>query len=410
MALFLLLPTRGEGANRYRGSYPTRVRHVSAGTTGLHVELCNGFRLWAAPGFAPAELPKLKDDFADVLAEAPAMTAEQYAALREAAELARPGCTETERESARAMAAAIVNDSHLAKRNAKARQAALLAEDSPRVAFDPAKPYRVYNRGPWGQTCFDFATLHAAREYLREQAERRAFMVSGAAPAGPHGDSIDPLASFIVWPDGTQTLAEMGWSPLAGEGRLWGRVEHSEGPAESEAAPAPVLIAETARARYWRTQAGFVSTLPGAELTADTGAGYARLDALMRLKGESAETIDSTLRAEVLRLEQAGKAAERETGRTVDLTPTWAGLFPVFRALIENGNAEGRRTAWAELARMAALADERNRMAERIEAAAELARGTRGGFDPASNGRAAIDAILSALAGAETISSKESGE
>lgn len=56
----------------------------------MHVELNNGFRLWAAPGFGPAELPKLDSDFAEILAAAPAMTAEQYAALCEAAaELAR---------------------------------------------------------------------------------------------------------------------------------------------------------------------------------------------------------------------------------------------------------------------------------------------------------------------------------
>ena len=48
---------------------------------------------------------------------------------------------------------------------------------------------------------------------------------------------------------------------------------------------------------------------------------------------------------------------------TIDCTPTWAGILPALLALIENGSAEGRRTAREELARMAALADERNALA-----------------------------------------------
>lgn len=138
MALFMILPTRSPV--RYRGKRPTFPRSISAGATGLHVELNNGVRLWAAPGFAPAELPKLDSDFAHVLAEAPAMTAGEYAKLCEAAAHKRDNPTET--EAARTMAAAIVNDSHLAKRNAKARQAAILSEDSPRLAFDPASHSR----------------------------------------------------------------------------------------------------------------------------------------------------------------------------------------------------------------------------------------------------------------------------
>lgn len=102
MALFLILPTRGEGANRYRGKRPTFPRSISAGATGLHVELYNGLRLWAAPGFGPAELPKLDSDFAEIAAAAPAMTAEQYAALLEAAELLRE--RPTKRDLATSMA------------------------------------------------------------------------------------------------------------------------------------------------------------------------------------------------------------------------------------------------------------------------------------------------------------------
>ena len=43
--------------------------------------------------------------------------------------------------------------------------------------------------------------------------------------------------------------------------------------------------------------------------------------------------------------------------QTIDMTPTWRGILPVFLALLENGTAEGRRTAREELGRMADLAD-----------------------------------------------------
>jgi hypothetical protein len=475
MALFIL-PT--SGPRTYRGKYPTRIRSVCySRESGLHLELNDGTRLWT---LRPAELPH---DNAPELprtggtvatAGAFAMTAEQYATLKAAAELSRPGCTETERARASALRASIVPcEGAIALRNAKARRAETMAAEG-RAAFDPAKPFRVYNRGPWGSVCFDFATLPEARSYLQTQAERRAFVTSGAAPAGPHGDSCDPLASFIIWPEGMETLASLGWNPPADGGRLWSKAPEGLPPAYDEsvsndsqaatlagqadarpigeldaeaaapgslseragiavenspsdngaslapvrrdnveyhagraafasgavpaampyreggeraarwnlgygdarrealdaaAAPAaPALIAETSRAAYWRTQSGFVATLPGNALERDTGAGYARLDSLMLLKGESRETIESTLRAEVLRLESVARAAPV---RMIDLTPTWSGMVPTLRALIENGNAEGRRTAWAEIAKAAALADERNRLA-RIEAAADL--------------------------------------
>lgn len=43
--------------------------------------------------------------------------------------------------------------------------------------------------------------------------------------------------------------------------------------------------------------------------------------------------------------------------RTIDATPTWAGLMPALIALIENGTAEGRATAIAEITRLAHAAD-----------------------------------------------------
>lgn len=43
--------------------------------------------------------------------------------------------------------------------------------------------------------------------------------------------------------------------------------------------------------------------------------------------------------------------------RTIDATPTWAGLMPALIALIENGTDQGREKAVAELMRLAAAAD-----------------------------------------------------
>lgn len=48
--------------------------------------------------------------------------------------------------------------------------------------------------------------------------------------------------------------------------------------------------------------------------------------------------------------------------RTIDITPTWRGLLPVFLALIESGTAEGRKTAREELQRMAEAADKFNEL------------------------------------------------
>lgn len=370
-SVFMILPTHG--SLPYRGKYPTRARSVSCGATGLHVELNNGLRLWSY-GAKLRELPRVGHDFAQALESAAAMSAEQYAALCEAAELSRKapeGATNVARTIARAEKAAAIRD----------KLESILA---------PAP---------------------AAPETLAERA----------------GINVRPVMS-------------------------------DNGPAFEAA---PVLIAETARARYWRTQAGFVSTLPGAELTADTGAGYARLDALMRLKGESAETIDSTLRAEVLRLEQAGRvrrdnveyhagraafeagqvpaampyseggeraarwnlgyreaqadAAPVETGQTIDMTPTWAGMLPAMRALIENGSAEGRRVAWAELEKAARLADERNHMARSFAELREILADwptlralSAHGAEVATGKKRAARAIVARHIG-ETIS-KESGK
>ncbi|MDO3558179.1 hypothetical protein [Ralstonia pseudosolanacearum] len=57
------------------------------------------------------------------------------------------------------------------------------------------------------------------------------------------------------------------------------------------------------------------------------------------------------------------------TRKTIKLTPTWASLLGVYLAVLEDGNAEGRRIAKEELARMAQAADQWNNHCEAQEAA-----------------------------------------
>lgn len=62
--------------------------------------------------------------------------------------------------------------------------------------------------------------------------------------------------------------------------------------------PLAVMVANTTRACYWRTETGFyIATGPDCRAPVDTGAGYARLDSLMRLKGESEGTINAAIDA-----------------------------------------------------------------------------------------------------------------
>jgi len=42
---------------------------------------------------------------------------------------------------------------------------------------------------------------------------------------------------------------------------------------------------------------------------------------------------------------------------TVDATPTWEAVFPIYLMAYENGQSKGRAAALAELQRMARLAD-----------------------------------------------------
>lgn len=53
-------------------------------------------------------------------------------------------------------------------------------------------------------------------------------------------------------------------------------------------------------------------------------------------------------------------------GETIDMTPTWAAVAPIFVACLEDGTETGRRSARLELNRMAGLADERNAFASTL--------------------------------------------
>lgn len=64
----------------------------------------------------------------------------------------------------------------------------------------------------------------------------------------------------------------------------------------------------------------------------------------------------------------AANEADKPGREYIDMTPTWADMESTFRMLIENGNAEGRRTAWAEIGKALRLADERNAMAKELSA------------------------------------------
>lgn len=88
MATFIL-PTSGPAT--YRGNFPYRPRSISHGTTGTHIELNDGTRLWTAARNGVLAALRLSDkpDLSATLDSAVPMTAEQYERLREAAALLR---------------------------------------------------------------------------------------------------------------------------------------------------------------------------------------------------------------------------------------------------------------------------------------------------------------------------------
>lgn len=49
---------------------------------------------------------------------------------------------------------------------------------------------------------------------------------------------------------------------------------------------------------------------------------------------------------------------EKKTPETVDLTPTWAALMPLFINILQEGTAEGKESVSKELTRLAKIADD----------------------------------------------------
>lgn len=93
--------------------------------------------------------------------------------------------------------------------------------------------------------------------------------------------------------------------------------------------------------------------------------------------------------------------ADKPGREYIDMTPTWAAMESTFRLLIENGNAEGRRTAWGEIGKALRLADERNEMAKAIYALSIVANETAHCIGkPGKLGEMARDEMDSALAAA----------
>lgn len=336
MSAYSILPTRSPA--KYRGKYPARARSVSCGATGVHVELNNGLRLWSYGGKL-RELPRVGDDFAAELDAAPAMTAEHYAKLCEAAELSRKapeGETNAARTIARAeKAAAILDllDSILAPVPAPAAPV-----DS--GLFDPMGGLR--------------GTGHIVPETLAERAGLNVRPVM--ADNGPAFEAAPEVACVTV------TDSDDGAFRVAAEdanGFPTQAIQYAPTHAEAERA---------ARAMAARFEVSIVdSTREGWQALesaqAAERAARAERETVRRNRRLQAEGMAAIAKAEQ-------QAANVESLRVIDMTPTWAGILPTLRALIENGNPEGRRTAWAELEKMARLADERNRMAESF---AELA-------------------------------------
>lgn len=63
-------------------------------------------------------------------------------------------------------------------------------------------------------------------------------------------------------------------------------------------------------------------------------------------------------------------SAMLDTAETIDMTPTWAAVLPIYIACLEDGTEAGKRAAREELARMAAAADRWNALAKDMKGVA----------------------------------------
>lgn len=93
-----------------------------------------------------------------------------------------------------------------AERRAKVAQVEMVAGGR---APTSDRPYRVQSRTSVSSVSWDFATLDEARQYVRGQIESCEGVRSGGAPVRK---TFDPSDSFILWADGAETVAALGWT------------------------------------------------------------------------------------------------------------------------------------------------------------------------------------------------------
>lgn len=133
-------------------------------------------------------------------------------------------------------------------------------------------------------------------------------------------------------------------------------VEDIRAGVEYVAPPAPAPVADLPEAMTW------------AELQAAASAGSEAAKARIQAMKESPTLATSD--------------GVRVAG-TIDLTPTWAAVLPVYLAAYADGNAKGRAAAIAELTRMAELADSAVAASREVPAAVAWRTGSDITLDPA---------------------------
>lgn len=273
------------------------------------------------------------------------------------------------------------------------------------TSANPDKPFTGYVRTPVSAFNFDFATLEEAREYLADQIARAEGIAAGRAPAGPR--YVDPFGTFIVWAGGVETLADSPWNYRPGEpGAEWIKAEPVADMESADGFRFLVFVDESGQAGLceggvYHPRAAALSgggdysrnNLEAAEREAaalnsrTSGSPYQVRDSLEGVATTDGDVLSSLapwqkaalppVQVETVSdIESTGSLGDIKVVGTIDLTPTWAGILPLLLAGVTDGTDTGRRIAKEELARMAALADERNAMAPALLALATVANET----------------------------------
>lgn len=80
-------------------------------------------------------------------------------------------------------------------------------------------------------------------------------------------------------------------------------------------------------------------------------------------------------------MENTNEDVATATSNTVDVTPTWADVLPAYVAVLQSGNADGRKVACYEMRNMARAADHGNRCAKALRDIATLLSTTDANLD-----------------------------